>query len=214
VLQTLGTILTVVIYAVGAVWAAFASTRQAQYWRPLASAAERNVVEQMRSFREQNERARKSFEVDMLFRLGDRFDSERLVNTRRRVAKRLRDNCFTSDGGMLEVLHVHPDSLRILTFFEHVGHSRRMGVLTDESVWYQYGRRVRTYWAPYRPAVEKIRQGAKDPTVKEEFEKLNGLMADIDRQHGVGDEDITPQHLRRFVEDELASTGEESPTQA
>jgi hypothetical protein len=52
VVQTLGTILTVVIHAVGAVWAAFASTRQAQYSRRLASAAERNVGERMRSFRE------------------------------------------------------------------------------------------------------------------------------------------------------------------
>jgi hypothetical protein len=85
--QTLSTILTVVI-AIGAIWAAFASTRQAQYSRRLASAAERNVGEQIRSFQEQNERARLSFEVDRLFRLEDRFNSQRLENTRRRAAKR------------------------------------------------------------------------------------------------------------------------------
>jgi hypothetical protein len=80
--------LTVVI-AVGAIWAAFASTRQAQFSRRLASAAERNVGEQIRSFREQNERARLqeeravlSFEVDMLFKLEDRINGQRLENTK------------------------------------------------------------------------------------------------------------------------------------
>jgi hypothetical protein len=47
----------------------------------------------------------------------------------------------------------------------------------------------------------------------EDFEKLNDLTADIGRKHGVGEEDITQQYLRRFIEDELAITGEESPTQ-
>jgi hypothetical protein len=220
VVQTLSTMLTVVI-AVGAIWAAFASTRQAQFSRRLASAAERNVGEQIRSFREQNERARLqeeravlSFEVDMLFKLEDRINGQRLENTRRRAAKYLKDNFFTSDGGMLEVQHVHPDSLRILTFFEEVGNLRRVGVLQDEAVWYMFGRRIRTYWALYRRVIEKMREEEKDPTIMEEFEKLNSLMVDIDRQHGVGHEDITPQRLRQFVEDELASAGEESPTQA
>ena len=125
-MQTISTILTVLI-AVGAIWAAFASTRQAQYSRRLASAAERNVGEQMRSFKEQNERARISFEMDMLFRLEDRFHTQRLVNTRRRVANYIKENFFTPDGGMLEVSHVHPDSLQLLTFFEEVGHLRSMG---------------------------------------------------------------------------------------
>jgi hypothetical protein len=49
--------------------------------------------------------------------------------------------------------------------------------------------------------------------VMEDFEKLTDLMAEIDRKHGVGEEEITQQYLRRFIEDELAITGEESPTQ-
>ncbi len=140
-LQTISTILTVLI-AVGAIWAAFASTRQAQYSRRLAGAAERNVGEQIRSCQGQNERARLSFEVDMLFKLEDRINSQRLENTRRRTAKYLKDNSFTSDGGMQEVQHVHPDSVRILTFFEEVGNLRRVGVLRDESVWYMFRRQA------------------------------------------------------------------------
>ncbi len=49
--------------------------------------------------------------------------------------------------------------------------------------------------------------------VMEDFERPNDLMADIDRKHGVGEEDITQQYLRQFIEDELAITGDESPTQ-
>ena len=48
----------------------------------------------------------------------------------------------------------------------------------------------------------------------EDFEKLNDLMVEIDRQHGVGAEGIRQQHLRRFIENELVITGEESLTRA
>ena len=203
--QTLSTILTFVI-AIGAIWAAFASTRQAQYSRRLARAAERNVEEQ-------NERARLSVEVDMLFRLDDRFNSQHLVNRRRRAANYIKEHFFTPDGSMLEIRHVHPDTQPILTYREDVGHLKSMGVLRDETVWYRFGRRIRTYRALYSPAVEQIRKEAKDPMVMEDFEKLTDLMAEIDRKHGVGEEEITQQYLRRFIEDELAITGEESPTQ-
>jgi hypothetical protein len=40
----------------------------------------------------------------------------------------------------------------------------------------------------------------------EDFEQLNGLIADIDRQALIGEEDITPQFLLRFIEAELALT--------
>jgi hypothetical protein len=89
---------------------------------------------------------------------------------------------------------------------------KNMGVLQDESVWYRFGRVIRAYWALYKPAIEKMRQEAKDPMVMEDFENLNDLMADIDRKHGVGEVDITQQYLRRFIEDELAITEEDAPT--
>jgi hypothetical protein len=64
----------------------------------------------------------------------------------------------------------------------------------------------------FRPVIEKHRQGQKDPTLLEDFEQLDALMADLDRQHGVGDEYITKQQLRRFVEVESkALATEEAP---
>jgi hypothetical protein len=88
VAQTLTTMLTVVT-ALGAIWAALVSTRQAQASSVLARVAQQGLEEQISSFRqqnelarEQNERARReeersriSFEVDMLFKLADRFNS-------------------------------------------------------------------------------------------------------------------------------------------
>jgi hypothetical protein len=66
----------------------------------------------------------------------------------------------------------------------------------------------------FRPVIEKHREEQKDPTLSEDFEQLDALMADLDRQHGVGDEYITKQQLRRFVEVESkALATEEAPTQ-
>jgi len=112
----------------------------------------------------------------------NRGDFISVQSSRRRAANYIKEHFFTPDDGMLEIQHVHPDSRLIITFFEHVGHLRSMGVLQDESVWYRFGRVIRAYWALYRPAIEKMRQEAKDPMVMEDFEKLNDLMADIDRK--------------------------------
>jgi hypothetical protein len=79
---------------------------------------------------------------------------------------------------------------------------------------FRFGMGVRQYWALYRLAVEKSREGYKDPTLFEDFERLDALMADLDRQHGVGDEYIAKQQLRRTVEAESkALATEEAPTQ-
>jgi hypothetical protein len=73
---------------------------------------------------------------------------------------------------------------------------------------------VRPYWALYQPAIEKLREELKDPAIYEDFEQLDALLADIDRQHGAGDEYLTKQQLRRFVEVESkALVTEEAPTQ-
>jgi hypothetical protein len=94
------------------------------------------------------------------------------------------------------------NSVEVLNFFEELGHFVRAEGLQAESVWHRFGRMARRYWALYQPAIEKIREEDKDPTLYEDFERLNGVMADLDRQHDVAEEHITKQHLRRFVEEE------------
>ena len=229
--QTLTTILTVVT-AVGAIWAALASTSQARASGVQARVAERGLEEQLRSFREQNERAREenerarrqeerallSFEVEMMFKLEDRWESPTFLDRRRKAANYLKEHFFTDDGGLLDVDHigenVRGDTLNQLNFFEHLGNLVRQGVVRAETVWHTFGMHVRQYWALYRPALEKMREESKDPTLGEDFERLEALMADLDRQQGVGDGFITKQQLRRYVEAESkALATEEAPTQ-
>ncbi len=74
--------------------------------------------------------------------------------------------------------------------------------------------RFRAYWALYRPAIEKLREEHKDPTIMEDVERLDALMTDLDCQHGAGDECLTNQRLCRYVEVESkALTTEDAPTQ-
>jgi hypothetical protein len=232
--QTLTTILTVVT-ALGAIWAALASTSQARASSVQARVAERGLEEQIRSFREQNElareqnerareenerarrqeeRARLSYEVDMMLKLEDRWDSSTFRDRKRKAANYVKEHFFTDDGGLLEVDHIDENTETLLGFFELLGHSVRQGVLRAETVWHRFGILVRQFWAGYRPAIEKVREEYKDPTIMEDFERLEALMADLDRQHGVGDELVTKQQLRRTLEsytvvDEGAPTQEE-----
>ncbi len=201
--QTLTTILTVVT-AVGAIWAALASTSQARASSVQARVAERGLEEQIRSFRGQNERARLSFEVDMMFKLEDHWNSPTVLDRRRKAPSYVKAHFLTDDGELLEVEHID-ENIRVntlyqLNFFERLGDLVRQGVVRAETAWHRFGLDFRQYWALYRPAIEKMREEYKDPTVGEDFERLEALMADLDRQHGAGDEYITKQQLRRFVE--------------
>ena len=50
--------------------------------------------------------------------------------------------------------------------------------LRAESVWTRFGWRTRRYWGLYQPAIEKLRKEQEDPTLLEDFERLNGLMVE------------------------------------
>jgi hypothetical protein len=217
VVQTLTTILTVVT-AVGAIWAALASTSQARASSVQAKVAERGLEEQIRSFREQNERALLSFEVDMMLKLEDHWHSPTVLARRTKAANYVKAHFLTDDGELLEVEHIDEnirlDTVYQLNFFERLGDLVRQGVVRAETTWHRFGVDLRQYWALYRPAIEKMREEYKDPTLFEDFERLDALMADLDRQHGVGDEYIAKQQLRRTVEAESkALATEEAPTQ-
>jgi hypothetical protein len=156
--------------------------------------------------RRQDERARLSFEVDMMFKLEDRWESPTFLDRRRKAANHVKEHFATDDGGLLDVDHIDEnirlDTLNQLNFFEQLGAFVRQEVIRAETVWHTFGMDVRQHWALYRPAIERMREEHKDATLAEDFERLDALMADLDRQHGVGDEDITNQQLRRYIESE------------
>jgi hypothetical protein len=115
------------------------------------------------------------------------------------------------DDDILEVDHLDLASAQILNFYEELGYLTKTGVLQLERVWNYYGDIMTLAWVLWEPAVKKMREEKKDPTIYEHTEYLYHQLLDIDRQRGLGSERPTKEELRRFVEDSLlsAEVGEE-----
>ena len=186
---------------IGAIWAALVARRQAQV-------TERSLAQTERSLAEQNERSRLNLEVDLLTRLRDRFESPHFLSRRRAATKYLIDNAFV-DGDMVEVECLNRAVFDVCNFYEELGELQRSGALQAESVWNSFGAMAQAYWLLCKPAIERRRQERGDPTMYEEFERLNRLGADLDRERGIA---AHPQEwLRRLMQDE-AVIGEEPLT--
>src|SRR5215212_6258393 len=162
---------------IGAIWAALAARRQAQISERQAQLTERSLAQTERSLaeqgqilREQNERARLSLEVDLMYKLEERWDSQRFWNLRKRFVRYLKENCFVDDQ-ILEVQQLDAATEQILDFFEGVGYLTRIGVLRVEHVWHLWSG-VLTDWALCEPAIKKLRDERGDPRVYEELENL------------------------------------------
>ena len=209
---------------IGAIWAAMLARRQLDEQRRFlveqieiarrqAQATEQSLSEQNERAREENERARLSFEVDTMLKMRDRWESPTFLDIRRNAANHVKEHFFTADGGLLDVEHLDVYASRLLGLFELLGDLVKEGIVRDEKVWHVFGWAVRQYWALYRPAIEKMREEYEDPTIFEDFERLEALMADLDRERGVGEAMISKQELRRYVEDQLNPLAtEEAPT--
>jgi len=193
---------------IGAIWAALASRRQTQLTEQSLAQTERSLAEQSESLREQNERTRLNLEVDLLFRMADRYDSEHFMSSRRSAAKHAIDN-FLVDEEIVEVQSLNHAAFEVANFFDQVGYLQRLGALQAESVWNTFGIIARVYWELYGAAIQKIREARKDPTIYENFERLNRLVADLYSEQGI--EPLTPTEVRRIVEYE-AIIGEEPTT--
>ena len=197
---------------IGAIWAALAARRQAQVTERQAQLTERSLAQTERSLaeqgqilREQNERARLSLEVDLLYKLEERWDSQRFWNIRKRHVTYLKENCFVDDR-IVGVQHLDAATEQILDFFEEVGYLTRTGVLRLEHVWYRWSG-VLTDWVLCEPAIERLRDERGDPRVYEELENLQRQMADLERQRTGRSEPPTKEELREFVERNLHYVG-------
>ena len=186
------------------------SERQAQATEQSLALTERSLGEQNERAREENERARLSFEVDMMLKLEDRWDSPTFRHRRSKAADHVKEHFFADDGGLLDVEHIDESTRELLNFYEMLGDLVRQGVLRPQTVWHRFGLRARTTWALLHPAIEKMREEEKDPTLLEDFERLDALMAELDRERGVGEEYISKPQLRSYVEVESRAdeTGE------
>ena len=155
---------------VGAIWAAMLARRQAQ------------VTE--RTLTEQNERARLHLEFDLLTRMEDRFESSHFRGRRRVAARYLLDNAFVEDESA-EMEPFTRAAADVGGIFEDLGYLQGLGVLRAESVWNRFGKVTQVYWALCKPAIEKLREDWKAPELFTEFERLGGLMAELDHERGI-----------------------------
>ena len=197
---------------IGAIWAALVARRQAQVTERSLAQTERGLAEQAQILREQNERARLSLEVDLMYKLEERWDSQRFWNIRKRHVTYLKENCFV-DGQTVGVHHLDAATEQILDFFEEVGYLTRIGVLRLEHVWHLWSGAL-TDWELCEPAIKKLRDERGDPRIYEELENLHRQMAELERQRSGRYEPPTKEELRGFVERNLhyvrAMVGEES----
>jgi len=95
---------------IGAIWTAVVT-------RHLARATEQSVAEQSQYLREQNERARINLEVDLMYRLAERFNSPRFQNYKIRSLTYVKENYFVDDD-ILEVHELNLASEQLHDFFD------------------------------------------------------------------------------------------------
>jgi hypothetical protein len=179
---------------IGAIWTAVVT-------RHLARATEQSVAEQSQYLREQNERARINLEVDLMYRLEERFNSPRFQNYKIRSLTYVKENYFVDDD-ILEVHELDLASEQLHDFFDEAGYLARIGVLPVERVWSMFPG-ITTGWVLWEPAVKKQREEWGDSRLFEDYEYLYHKLVDLERQRGGTGARPTKEELREFVEDNL-----------
>jgi len=186
---------------IGAIWAAMLARRQGRV-------TEQSLREQLKSFEEQNERARLALEVDMLLKFFERFQGKglSLSETRRSAAKHIKDNFFEKDNDLLEVDHLNKAGEDVLNFFELMGLLVRAESIDERLVQEMFSFRLVRYWELCKPAVERAREEDRSPDLWVNFEYLaNRMIALAKVDGGIEAEGFTKTQLRRFVEEEAVA---------
>ena len=191
---------------IGAIWAAMLARRQGRV-------TEQSLREQLKSFQEQNERARLSLEVDMLLKFFERFQGKglSLSETRRSAAKHIKDNFFEKDNDLLEVDHLNKAGEDVLNFFELMGLLVRAESIDERLVQEMFSFRLVRYWELCKPAVQRAREEDRSPDLWVNFENLAIRMIALAKEDGgIEAEGFTKTQLRRFVEEEAVAGFEDS----
>jgi hypothetical protein len=187
--------------AIGAIWTAVVTRRLARATERSVAQTQQSLAEQSQHLREQNERARLNLEVDLMYRLEERFNSPRFQNYKMRSLTYVKENYFVGDD-ILEVQDLDLATEQLHDLFDEVGYLTRTGVLPVERVWLQYPG-ITTAWVLWEPAVKKLREEIGDPRWYEDYEYLYYQMVDLERQRGGTGARPTKEELRYFVEENL-----------
>jgi hypothetical protein len=198
-LLTLSLALGGIATGVGAIWTAVVTRR-------LARSTEQGISEQ-------NERARITLEVDLMYRLEDRFTSPRFQSYQTRSLTHIKENYFVGDDDMLEPQDLDAAAVLMHDFFDEIGQLCRVGVLPVERVWSKYAGAA-IGWVLWEPAIKKLREELNDPSIYEDYEYLYHQMVDLERQRGRMSARPTKEELRQFVEAnlEFVAVGEKPTT--
>ena len=198
--------------AVGAIWAAYAATHQARASHLEARIAEQSLHEQILSLREQTERARLSLEVDLMYKLDERFNSKRFHHYRIRSLRHIKEHYFVGDG-LAEAPELDPATEQLIDFFDEVGYLVRNGAVRVERVWAGWPG-LPSAWAIWEPAIKKLRAKYGSPHRYQDLEYLHNKFVGLERQRGVEFEPPTVADLKEFVDANLEynETAEEPPT--
>jgi hypothetical protein len=196
---------------IGAIWTAFLARRQARFTEQSLDEQRQFLKEQNRSLAEQNQHVRLNLEVDLLIRLEDRFDSPRMLATRKRAAEYIKDTFFL-DGSLREVHTLNRDAWDVLNFFEDLGYFVKIGAVRPFTIWRTFGWWSFAYWALGKPAIANERRRTKEPKLYEGWEHLMDKLFEISHRSGEEFEgEFTEEQLREIIEEECFA-GEAPPS--
>jgi hypothetical protein len=206
-----GMLLTAVI-ALAGIATGVAAIRQARAAENLASMTARSLRVTEQSLRAQHERARLDLEMDVLFRLDERFFyGPRFREARREAIEHIKvtyiDKDLLADDDDLPKLRDCTSAAQdVLNFFEAMSHLIRREVLHPETVWNKFGWWIEGYWALYEPWIKEKRK--EWPNLYSDFEILKSHMVrlDFELENPKAEEFANADNLRRFVRYEVADT--------
>jgi hypothetical protein len=130
------------------------------------------------------------------------------LGRRREAAKYLLDNAFSGEE-MVGTRSLPHAAFIVCVAYEELGEMVRVGVLSAEPVWNRFGAGARAWWILCKPAIEKMRHEWEDLTLYEEFERLYGVIEEMDRERGISSP-MPRAYIRQYLESE-ATLGEEHP---
>jgi hypothetical protein len=135
--------------------------------------------------------ARLARAADVVLRLIDKFDDEKMLTLRHKAALSIRD--FRQGKG-----EISNDVENVLDFFETIGMFSKRGVIDNEIVWHSFHHWLRGYYWSSKDFIDKRRE--KELTV---YEDLISLYRKTAKYEGDSDDIPSKSDLDEFIEDEI-----------
>jgi hypothetical protein len=139
----------------------------------------------------EGKRSRFNFGIELLLKLGDRFNSTAMIETRRRAATAILSGSFDNNVNDL------------LDFIETIGYLLQCGALDKKMVWEEFYYWIFHYWYATRSYIEIERK--KTPTQWENIPYLIQSISNIEKEKR-GKYSLSEEFIRRFLEEEGGST--------